>query len=366
MQVCFKAFLVIVLATVFAPLSSHAADNGPSFSCAGAKDIEAAICADAGLSAADRRLAHFYGEVKTDILGVGPSGQLAVQRRWLKDLNGDCGAKAWVKQFKSQAECVRGHYDTRLQDLAVSALIQDHDAAMAELRRTAPHDAPVYEAIYLYTTTDNPQARAAKVAAALTPVYAGIPDKKAVFSELDGPETPQAAAAADKAFVLFAQLYSGTLDTPLSWPCAAIPHRPGLIGALDGLWGSSRDNFLPQADCEIMAPQVPAFTGFVDTLQGDAPQCDGTIRYAGYRQFERLKAAALLHRAEAWKDEKVTPPEAGLAKYLKTHAQAAAKAKAALAQYYQTTFKLPPDRAAAEAAVIFALTTALAYDPCDG
>lgn len=365
MRFYLQIFVVVVLAAL-APFSSRAADSGPSFSCAGAKDIEATICADPGLSAADRRLAHFYSEVRTDILDVGPSGQLAVQRQWLKDMNAGCAIKAWVKQFKSQADCVRGHYDTRLQDLAVSALLRDHDAAMAELRRTAPHDAPMYEAIYLYATIDNPQARAAKTADVLTPVYAAISDRKAVFGELDGPETPQAAAASDKAFVLFAQLYSGTLDTPLSWSCAAIAHRPGLIGGLGPLWGSGSDNGLPQADCRIMAPQVAAFTDFVDTLQHDAPECDGTIRYAGYREFERLRTAALLHVAGAWKASKPTPPEEGLAKYLKTHAQAVVRAKAALAQYYQTVFKLAPDRAAADAAVILNLTAALAYDPCDG
>lgn len=365
MRFYLQIFVVVVLAAL-APLSSRAADSGPSFSCAGAKDIEATICADPGLSAADRRLAHFYSDVRTDVLGVGASGQQAVQRRWLKDLNSDCVAGARPKIFKSQGECVRSHYDARLADLAVSALFQDHDAAMTELRRLEPEEAPVYEAIYLYATIDNLQMRGAKVAAALTPVYAGISDKKAVFAELDGPETPQAAAASDKAFGLFLSLYNGTLDTQLTLPCAAIVRRTGLMDVLSSQFGSSRDNFLPQADCRIMTPQVAAFTDFVDTLQHDAPVCDGTIRYAGYREFERLRTAALLHIADAWKDSKPTPPEEGLAKYLKTHAQAAMRAKAALAQYYQTVFKLAPDRAAADAAVILNLTAALAYDPCDG
>lgn len=366
MQIQFGIVVAMLLAALSLPVAARVEDKGPSFSCAGAKGIAATICTDPGLSAADRRLARFYGDVRMDVLGVGPSGQLAVQRQWLKDLNDDCAAGVRPQLFKNQAECVGSHYDARLQDLAVSALITDHDAAMVELRRQLPENAPVYEALYLYATIDNPQARAAKVVAVLTPVYAAISDKKAVFGELDGPETPQAAAASDKAFGLFVSLYSGMLDTPLSVPCAAIVHRPGLIDMLSSQFGSSRDNILPRADCRIMTPQVTAFTDFIDTLQHDAPQCDGTIRYAGYREFGRLRTAALLHRADAWKDDKPEAPEEGLAKYLKAHAQAAARAKTALTQYYQTVFRLPPDRAAQDATVILSLTAALAYDPCDG
>lgn len=364
MKLLLQLSLAVLLAVMFAPAPGRAADSGPSFSCAGAKDLEATICADPGLSAADRRLARLYGDVRTDVLGVGPSGQLAVQRQWLKDLNTDCAGKTWTKQFKSQAECIRGHYDTRLQDLAVSALLQDHDAAMAELRRLVPHDAPVYEAIYLYATIDNPQTRIAKVAAVLAPVYAAIPDKKAVFSELDGPETPQAAAGSDKAFVLFAQLYGGTLDTPLSWPCAAIPRRPGLIDGMGALWGSTRDNFLPQDDCLAMAPQVPAFTNFIDAVAKDAPICDGTLRFGGYRDRNRLEVAALLYRPEAWKGQKLEKPNRDEARYLKGHGRALVDAEAALARHYETVFKLSHDRAVSEAALITGLTAHRAYDPC--
>src|SRR5215469_14519911 len=97
------AAALALLGAAIVPGRAGAAPDQPSFDCAGARGrIEAAVCADPGLVARDRTMAQLYPLVRTDVLGLGPSDQLARQRQWLQSRDHDC-AKA-----PDLAACLKG------------------------------------------------------------------------------------------------------------------------------------------------------------------------------------------------------------------------------------------------------------------
>ncbi len=361
--------LAFLLMSAAAPQARAQAAQGPSFNCAGAKDVDAVVCKDAALSADDRRLSALYTAVRQSVFGAGPSQQQDVQRKWLKDLHADCAAGAFARTgSKTQRDCVADRYTQRLGDLAAAALIADHDGAMAVIRQTAPGDAAIYEAIYQYATIDDARARAARVTQTLGPVYAGLSgDQKSAFTDNGGPASPAAAVVSDEAFGAFVDLTDSEAGHAVSWPCAAMVKRPGLLGALGAVYGSNKDNFLPYADCEEMTP--PGAAGFTDfmtqTLQA-APDCGGTIRFAGGREFYRMRTAALLHRPEQWARFKAGVPDKVEKGFRARHAAAIAKARAALAAYYTQTFHLDAATAERDAAAITTILISQAYDLCGG
>ncbi|MDQ2101689.1 MliC family protein [Azospirillum isscasi] len=85
---------------------------GPSFSCAGVGkgSIEQAVCADAGLSALDRKLARVYGEAAGKAANEHPPVLKAEQRGWIKGRN-DC----W--KAGDRRACVEEQYVLRIAEL---------------------------------------------------------------------------------------------------------------------------------------------------------------------------------------------------------------------------------------------------------
>ena len=88
------------------------ADNGPSFDCTKAKDgsIESTICADAGLSALDRKLAEVYGEAAKRASNEQPPTPKAEQRGWIKGRD-----ECWKSDDKPV--CIREEYQHRIVEL---------------------------------------------------------------------------------------------------------------------------------------------------------------------------------------------------------------------------------------------------------
>ncbi len=362
------AFAFFLMCTA-AP-SAHAqlsTPQGPSFSCTGAQDVDAAVCHDAGLSADDRRLNALYIAARRDVFGSGPSQQQDPQRKWLKALHADCAATTFARHtYKTQAACIADNYKDRQGALAAAALFSDHDDAMAAIRQATPADAPIYEAIYQYATIDDPKARTAKVSQTIAPIFAGLDaDHTSVFTDNGGPATAAAAAASDQAFAIFVDVTVSELEHGVSWPCAAFVRRPGLLSGLAAMYGSSRDNFLPYADCDEMTPAgADGFTAFMEKTLQDAPNCDGTIRFAGGREFYRLRTAALLHRPEQWARFKADAAERPEKIFRTKQATAIAKARATLAAYYVQTFHLDTATADRDAGAITDVLISQAYNLC--
>lgn len=106
------------------PLLAEAA----SFDCAHANHpLEHAICADAGLSALDERLAASFRRARQFGV-VGDNSLLEEQRAWLRDTRQDCAAQADV------GACVRLRYTWRLEELAMLPHERSDFAAADALR----------------------------------------------------------------------------------------------------------------------------------------------------------------------------------------------------------------------------------------
>jgi uncharacterized protein len=103
-----------ILAALFALPASAASPpaQGPSFSCAKVApgSIEAMVCADAGLSALDRRLAGVYARASKKAAKERQPVLRAEQSGWVKGRN-DC----WKSEDKPA--CVRDAYVRRIAEL---------------------------------------------------------------------------------------------------------------------------------------------------------------------------------------------------------------------------------------------------------
>jgi uncharacterized protein len=317
-------------------LANPAPANAPSFDCAKAVTAtDKAVCADADLAARDRTVAQLFALVRKDAMGVGPSGELAAQRAWLVERDKEC-AKA-----PSLTPCLKTEYEARLQDLAVAALIRAPDAALAELRRQNPARAFVYEAIWKMATLPAGAARTSQVAALIGPEFTKVAaDQQAM---LDPIKTPQQAAGSVKTFASFIDLTGAVEDTALTMPCEAIVKQPGLIDALDSMFGSSMDNSLGGSDCADMLPPPTHFEALAqDALQTSMANsdCTGTIRYAGMRSYAAFLIAVQLYRqgAQAKPDADVVKQAAA---YERKHTAAVALAVLELAAYYTRELHAP-------------------------
>jgi len=102
-----KAFASVLLAITAWPAFSQVspAGSGPSFDCSKSRGrIEKQICADAGLSALDRRVAELIEVAQSQTADQGSLKR--AQRRWLSDRD-DC----------EDAQCLNNSYETRIAEL---------------------------------------------------------------------------------------------------------------------------------------------------------------------------------------------------------------------------------------------------------
>lgn len=260
--------------------SPSSAASGPSFSCATASGpVEAAVCADPALAARDRSVAELFSAARASAAGVGPSNELAKQRQWLAQRDRDCA------KSPSRAACLAGSYDDRLYDLALAALFTSHTAAMAELRRQTPADAPIYEAIYQYVTVPDAGARVKAVALLIAPTFeatrvhpaADVPGAGHIpatpEARFDQIPTPEVAAASDANFSIFLSVaFQWSMDNARAkLPCGALARRPGLIAALGERWD-------PATDCEDALPPTLELDRLFESAGSAAPRCEGSIR----------------------------------------------------------------------------------------
>ena len=100
----------LVLATV--SFSGPARAEGPSFDCAKAEagSIEALICGDAALSAADRKMAEVYRAASTKAGDEQPPVLKGEQRGWIKGRD-----ECWKSD--AQRACVADAYRSRIAEL---------------------------------------------------------------------------------------------------------------------------------------------------------------------------------------------------------------------------------------------------------
>lgn len=317
----------------------------PSFECAKAKSpIDTTICTDRTLAERDQVLAALYAKAQVSALGVGRSSALEGQREWLKSRNGCGGPK--IKN------CLLRQYNTRIATLAVSTLFSDPKVSIAELNRQDPSDGAIYGAIFRYATIAGVQDRAH----AVEPLIAGrfsVVAAQAPGGLLDDIPNTAAALKSDKTFGLY--LNAASLEgsdrrsAPLTLPCAALLRRPGLIDALHAYYGSTLDNFLVADDCSGALPSIPALDALSKAAWKAVPDCDGTIRFAGYREASLTETAARLNRWDVWADRLKQPASAREARFRAKHTPMLKAASDELAGYYVAYFHLSQNDAAQRA-----------------
>jgi uncharacterized protein len=262
----------------------------PSFSCVSPSALEAVICGDPSLADRDRDMAILYAAARAGALGTGVSQEERAQRSWLKSRNEECA--------KGDAHrCLTIEYNARLNELAVAALFQAPEAALAELNRQYPTSVPIYEAIYRYGTLNQPE-RAETVTSLIAPIFDAI-HTKPWASPLKGIPDAQAAATTDDAFAAFLDVASVSSYT-LTLPCAAIVRRPGLVYALDALYGGAIDGQLINSDCESTLPATPKLDSLLAKVVSAQSFCPGTIRFSQGREYQKELVEIRLHRLGEW------------------------------------------------------------------
>jgi uncharacterized protein len=362
----------LLAATLEVPIASSAqnsAISGPSFSCGPANSaIETTICNDVALSARDRTMATLFAASQRDAFNLGGSQQKILQRQWLKTRNEQCSNG-------EMHSCLVETYDERLNELAVAALFQVPDDALAELTRQNPKSAALYEAIYRYATIDDTFDRATVVAKLIGPAFKEFHDKPWA-QPLSDAEDAHDAASSDENFSAFLDVASVS-NYALTMPCSALVRRPGLIDALNAVYGGAIDGQLIRSDCEAMTSGLPAVARLTKAAVVAQPFCQGTIRFSLGRDFDKTLVAVRLHRTDLWISRKLDVNSGGqdednndptkdvdVPRFVARHPVLIREATDELAGYYSSRFGVPSALAEAQAlsaagAIIFG-----AYNLC--
>lgn len=355
------------------PIASSAqnrAISGPSFSCGPANSvIETTICNDAALTARDRTMATLFTASQKDAFNQGRSQQQILQRQWLKMRNEQC-------TNGDMHSCLVETYDDRLNELAVAALFQAPDDALAELTRQKPKSAALYEAIYRYATIDDTVDRATVVAKLIGPAFEEFHDKPWA-RPLSNVEDTHDAASSDENFSAFLDVASVS-NYKLTMPCSALVRRPGLSDALNAVYGGAIDGQLIRSDCEAMTSSLPAVARLTKAAAAAQPFCRATIRFSLGRNFDKTLVAVRLHRTDLWNSKKLDVNQGGqdednddptkdvdVPRFVARHPVLIREATDELARYYSNRFGAPSALAEAQALGAVSAIVFGAYNLCE-
>lgn len=281
-----KLILLILLASANGPAAaqSRPQTSSPSFACtAGGSVVERIICADPKLAAEDRLMVRLYSFARISAFGRGESNQPAAQREWLKSRDEACATS------HDPQKCLSSSYAERNERLALAVLFSRPEVALPELRRLDPEAAPMFEAIFLYSSSPKLGDAERRRVIALLERYATTPG---------GWGEPGAAVTSDAAFAEFIGVRSAGMtgeNYGRAFPCAAMIRKPKLIEATEPRFGSTMDNFVIQSDCPDTLPPLPKFSALVEKRIAGMSDCGGgSIRFAYYRSFWNAALAARL------------------------------------------------------------------------
>jgi len=323
-RACKWRWLTAMLVVLGAVTSANAnpppsAPIKPSFTCSAATNgAEQVICSTPDLSAADNTMAKLFALSRVSAFGAGPSNELAAQREVLKQMR-DCARSA---SSSAVADCLRGLYAQRNNDLAIAALMRAPDVALPVLRRTDPAFAPVFETIAIWAAEPaganwSDPVRSGKrqhIAALLAPFLAQLLANDYSRDMLTDTQTGALTIkrmddifVSESRFAAFLNVLGPFMpegDGPVtsgnarrSLPCAAVIRHPALLAATASAFGSTLDNFVLDTDCVQTLPPMPQLTALDAKLNHAWPRCEGTIRFAAYRIYAMALDAARLGMA---------------------------------------------------------------------
>ncbi|MDE2420034.1 MAG: hypothetical protein KGO49_02485 [Gammaproteobacteria bacterium] len=334
----FYAFVMMsALISVTCVSNASFTSTEPSFSCLSPTKIEKVICTDPSLATKDRTMSVLYAAARTSALGNGLSREEDEQRKWLKSRDQTC-----LKEKNSLNNCLNHQYDSRLKDLAVAALFQTPNLALAELARQDSKTSPIYEAIYRYATLENPIERTKVINPLIHSAFDSVHDEE--WSLLKDTKTVSDVVADDGSFAAFLDTVSVS-DYDLTLPCAAMIHRPGLVDALGAKYGGAVDNHLIYSDCGSTLPATPKFFRLMAKADSVQPPCDGTIRFSQGREYDKILNAISLHRIDLLGEDNDEDIDEVDPRFYQKHQAEIEQAVVELSQYYVEYFHVIPSTA---------------------
>lgn len=122
--------------------------------------------------------------------------------------------------------CLIDRYDDRLHQLAIASLLWMPGVALKELTREDAKSAVLYEAIYRYSTNDDPVDRANVVSKLIGPTFNEIADESWA-TPLANVDDAQNAASSDEIISAFLDVVSVS-DYRVTMPCLALFRRSAL------------------------------------------------------------------------------------------------------------------------------------------
>ncbi len=355
-----KFFYAFVMMTVL--ISSIRVSNAsfspaqPSFSCLSPTKIEKVICTDPSLATKDRTMSVLYAAARKSALGSGLSREDDEQRKWLRNRDQAC-----LKEKNTLQNCLAHQYDARLKDLAVAALFQAPDIALAELTRQDPKTSPIYEAIYRYVKLEDPSERAKVINPLIHSAYDSVHDEE--WSLLKDTKVVSDVVADDESFAAFLDTVSVS-DYDLTLPCAAMIHRPGLVDALGAKYGGAVDNHLIYSDCVSTLPATPKFLHLMAKADSVQPPCDGSIRFSQSREYDKILNAISLHRIDLLGEDNDEDIDEVDPRFYKKHHAEIVQAVTELSQYYVHYFHVAPSTADEDAQSAVSSAIHAAFDIC--
>lgn len=334
-------------------LTRHA--NADGIDCSKAVDaVDKAICASDDLKAQDRTMAELYNYARISPFGLGPSGEIAEQRDWLK------GRKDCVKAGASKPEeCIHNIYEGLNLELAFAVMPAAPQKALQVLNDQKLETAPVFEALTLFASEPDGtdwsnlalEAKRNKILALATPAFLSaqsdvIKDLLNV-SEDSNVKVPEDILKSSKAFAGFlkAATYGNDRGT---LPCGYVITHPMLLDAVRPYYGSTMDSWIIHSNCNTTTPPTPKFKALLKQINDGWPQCEGTIRFMAFGAFDVAVDQALAPSAKAI--ENGTPAKskdnADEAHTLSGVSKAAIRsATRELSAYYVKYLRAKPDKA---------------------
>ena len=191
------------------------------------------------------------------------------------------------------------------REAAVRGMASDPEKAKALLRGATDPVGRLDYALYLHAFGSRSTEQIATIRALLNPLadeaYANL---DSLGREIIGDKEQYDGSDESLIKTLRAISSVGLANTQSAFyaiPCGVLQRRPDLLDAIDPIWGSNRDNFLPRAGCDwgrgvvVGFPYEPirAYTAAVQKLADSLEPDQGSIRF-----MVAANAAANLTRLE--------------------------------------------------------------------
>ncbi len=317
-----KAKHLLTVLALLAPLALCHPAKAKGIDCSKAStSVDKFKCTNADLKAQDDVMARLYAVARVNMYGKGPSGEIATQKKWLHTAaqQAQCMAMAADKR----AGCIIEEYKSRNLELAFSAMPKAPDAALQVLRDQNIDTEPYYEALTIFTSEPDGtdwlapalSTKREKIEKLVAPAFAAKDKNKdeesdghfnSLLFEDASVATPDDILKSSRNFAGFFRAVTYDAQTPL--PCGYVVSHQGLLDATNSYFGATSDNFIVQTDCDVTAPTAPKFSALIKQINDKWPQCDGTIRFAAYREFAVAVDRVLSPSARAIEDFKATAP----------------------------------------------------------